>query len=268
MIKQIVHISDLHVRTFLLHEHYHKQLNEFLIDLRPKLKGFTYDEIRIVLTGDVVHQKINISNEQVVLVTWFFNELSKIGKLIIIPGNHDFLENNMNRLDTITPIVETLNNPNITYFRDGGMYSDDNINWVVYSLFQHNNRPEFEVEDDKLHIGLFHGPIQGLSTDTGYEFDDTAYDKLNFVGLDLLLCGDIHKRQTFTLPNGGKGIMIGSLIQQNFGETVNHHGYGLYDVDSDEYMFHDVLNESPYLHFKINDIKDIENGEEIFLNLG
>ena len=63
-------------------------------------------------------------------------------------------------------------------------------------------------------------------------------------------------------------IQIGSLIQQNFGETVNHHGYGLYDVESDEYTFHDVLNESPYLHFKINDIKDIENGEEIFLNLG
>ena len=86
--------------------------------------------------------------------------------------------------------------------------------------------------------------------------------------MGLLLCGDIHKRQTFTLPNGGKGIMVGSLIQQNFGESVNHHGYGLYDVESDEYTFHDILNESPYLHFKINDIKDIENGEEIFLNLG
>ncbi len=34
----------------------------------------------------------------------------------------------------------------------------------------------------------------------------------------------------FELPNGGKAVMIGSLIQQNFGETINYHGYGIYDA--------------------------------------
>jgi hypothetical protein len=65
-----------------------------------------------------------------------------------------------------------------------------------------------------------------------------------------------------------KIIQIGSLIQQNFGETIKHHGYGIYDVDSNEYTFHDLKNEQPYLHFKINDIKDIENEKEILLNIG
>ena len=147
------------------------------------------------------------------------------------------------------------------------MYPDDNINWVVYSLYQHNTKPTYEKEDDKLYVGLFHGPIQGLSTDVGYTFED-AYDRLNFVGLDLLLCGDIHKRQTFKLPEGGKAIMIGSMIQQNFGETIKNHGYGIYDVEEDEYKFHDLDNDQPFMHFSISDVKDIENEEEELLNLG
>jgi hypothetical protein len=100
----------------------------------------------------------------------------------------------------------------------------------------------------------------------GFEFD-TAFSPLNFVDLDLLLCGDIHKRQMFKLPGGGKAVMIGSLIQQNFGETVNYHGYGIYDVETDEYQTFEIDNERPFLHFSINDIQDIENGEEELLNV-
>ena len=194
--------------------------------------------------------------------------MSKYGKVVIIPGNHDFLENNTQRLDSITPVVELLNDPTIVYYKDSGVYKDDNINWVVYSLYQHNQRPEFEKSiDGEINVGLFHGPIMGLSTDMGFQFED-AYEQLNFVDLDLLLCGDIHKRQTFTLPSGGKGVMIGSLIQQNFGETVKHHGYGIYDVLTDEYTFYDLPNEQPFLHFTINDIKDIEDEKEQHVNLG
>jgi hypothetical protein len=170
-------------------------------------------------------------------------------------------------MDSITPVVQLLDDPTIVYYKDSGEYMDNNIQWIVYSLYQHNVRPEFTKDETKLTVGLFHGPIMGLSTDLGFEFED-AYDRLNFNNLDLLLCGDIHKRQQFTLPNGGHAIMVGSLIQQNFGETVKHHGYGIYNVETNEYTFHDLPNEQPFLHFSINDIKDIEDGKETHLNLG
>lgn len=267
MIKKIVHISDLHIRTFQLHDMYRRQFRLLVENLKEQVSSYNYDEVRVVITGDIAHQKINISNEQMMLTSWFITQLfEKIGKVIIIPGNHDFLENNTNRLDSITPIVELLDNNNLVYFRDSGVYEDENVNWVVYSLYQHNQRPEFVREDNKLHVGLFHGPIQGLSTDLGFEFEN-AYSPLNFVGLDLLLCGDIHKRQMFSLPNNGKAIMIGSLIQQNFGETVNHHGYGIYDVETNEYQTFDIENEQPFLHFSISDISDIENESEKLLNI-
>jgi DNA repair exonuclease SbcCD nuclease subunit len=272
MVKKVIHIADIHIRTIQLHELYKKQFEKLIEEIREHSakwtsEGIRWDEIRIVIAGDIAHQKINISNEQLLLTSWFLNQLSSYGKTIIIPGNHDFLENNTQRIDSITPIVELLDNKNITYLKDSGVYKDDNINWVVYSLYQHNERPDFKKEDGQFHIGLFHGVIQGMSTDIGYQFED-GYDRLNFVDLDLLLCGDIHKRQQFKLPGGGKGIMVGSLIQQNFGETVKHHGYGIYDIKSDEYTFHDLQNEQPFLHFSIDDITDIENEKEELLNLG
>jgi DNA repair exonuclease SbcCD nuclease subunit len=274
MVKKIIHIADLHIRTIQMHELYKNQFEKLLEEISVNIlewkdENISHDEIRIVIAGDIAHQKINISNEQLLLTSWFLRELTNYGKVVIIPGNHDFLENNTQRMDSITPVVELLNNPHITYLKDSGDYvdTDGNIQWVVYSLYQHNARPEFTKQEGLLTIGLFHGPIMGLSTDMGFEFED-AYDQLNFVDLDLLLCGDIHKRQTFTLPSGGKAVMIGSLIQQNFGETVNHHGYGIYDVETDEYTFHDLQNEQPFLHFNITDIKDIEDGKEELVNAG
>lgn len=272
MIKKIIHIADLHIRTFQMHDLYKEQFNKLLKSIHNELYTDGSEllpyEVRIVIAGDIAHQKINISNEQLILTSQFIKDLTNLGRVVIIPGNHDFLENNVQRLDSVTPIVELLNmDDEIKYYKDSGVYQDSNINWVVYSLYQHNQRPEFTKEDGKLHVGLFHGPIQGLSTDLGFEFED-AYDKLNFVDLDLLLCGDIHKRQMFTLPNGGKAVMIGSLIQQNFGETVKHHGYGIYDVEEDSYGFIDLPNEQPFLHFSISDIKDIENETEELVNVG
>ena len=250
MIKVIIHISDIHIRTNQLHDLYRRQFQIFLDDIKVKLKDFTHDEIRIVITGDIFHQKITISNEQTLLTSWFFSEITKIGRLVIIPGNHDFLENNIQRIDSITPIVELLSNPYINYYKDGGVFTDENIKWVVYSLYQHNEKPKFIKEKGFTYIGLFHDPIQGMSTDLGFIFDN-GYDKLNFVGTDITMCGDIHKREVLELSDGTKIVMIGSFLQTSFGETIKHHGYGLYDVINNNYTFHDLPNEQPYLHFRI-----------------
>lgn len=270
MITKIIHISDLHIRTFSLHDMYRHQFKLVLAEIRKLTEEWEIpaEQIRIVLTGDVFHSKISVSNEQILLAHWFFSKLLKYGKLVIIPGNHDFLENNTNRVDSITPIVEILNDERICYYRDSDVYPDENINWVVYSLYQHNRRPDFtKDEKEKKYFGLFHGPIDGLSTDLGFKFED-GYSRLNFKDLDVVFCGDIHKRQVFKLPDGGKGVMVGSLIQQNFGETIKHHGFGVYDVETDEYDFVDIENPQPFLEFKINDITDIEHERETLVNLG
>jgi DNA repair exonuclease SbcCD nuclease subunit len=174
------------------------------------------------------------------------------------------IESNLERLDTLTPIIDTLKNSNIFYYKNRGVYEDENVNWCVYSLMEHNIQPDIQKSKNK-NIGLFHGPITGLYTDIGYKFED-GFDVSKFKGCDLVLCGDIHKRQVFDIPGGKKAYMIGSTIQQNFGEKVTKHGYGVYDINKDQYDFVDLPNPKPFLKFEITSIDDLINGTEILLN--
>jgi DNA repair exonuclease SbcCD nuclease subunit len=221
---------------------------------------------RIVFTGDLVHSKNQLTPELIEMVRWVLTECATIAPTIIIPGNHDFLTNNTERLDALTPIIDSLNNDNIIYYKDRGIYEDENVSWCVYSQFQGNIPPDINTTTG-FKIGLFHGPISGLKTDLGFDFGDHAYDTDKFNGLDIVLCGDIHKRAVFNIPNGKRGVMIGSLVQQNYGENVNKHGYGIYDIDTDEYKFVDLFNPKPFLKFKITSFDEIENGSEKLVNI-
>lgn len=265
MIKKIFHISDIHVKINKEHNEYEEIFNNVVDSITDNSKELSFHEIRIVITGDIFHNKIVISNEQIVLVTNFLRKLNKIGHIVIIPGNHDFLEKNHSKLDSITPVIVAIDSETIKYHKYGGVYKDENIDWVVYSLYEDNKRPEIKPTNNKL-IGLFHGPISGMSTDINYQFDDDAYDKSIFSDLDLVLCGDIHKRQVFSYGKT-KGIMVGSLIQQNFGENINNHGYCIIDAETLNHEFVEIENNNQYLHFKINDFSTIERNEEKINNL-
>lgn len=258
MIKKLIHFSDLHIRLFKDHDLYKKILNQAFSEWK------TISPDRIVFTGDLVHSKNQMTPELIEFVAWVLNECSKIAKTIIIIGNHDFLENNMSRLDALTPIVESLQNEYIVYYKNRGVYTDQNIDWCVYSLMDHNIPPDIN-KSDNIKIGLFHGPVQGLTTDIGYKFEE-GFSVDKFKGCDLVLCGDIHKRQVFDIPGGKKAYMVGSTVQQNFGETIQKHGYGIYDIENNSYKFVDIENPKPFLSFKIESIEDLENGTERLLN--
>ena len=262
MINKIIHFSDLHIRLFKDHELY----REIMLDAFNQWKKIKPD--RIVFTGDLVHSKNQMTPELVEMIRWVLTECSSICKTILIPGNHDFLENNMSRLDAISPVLDALSDSNIVYYKTRGVHQDENIDWVVYSLYEHNIPPIIELSD-RLKIGLFHGPIIGLKTDVGYEFD-SGFDKNGFDGCDIVLCGDIHKRQIIYLENEQNKkipiIQIGSTIIQNFGEKISNHGYGVYDVKQDKYTTFDLTNKRPFLKFRITSIDDIEKNAEILLN--
>ena len=192
MIKTIVHYSDLHLK---LYKHHQRDKNILKTALNEWKK---INPDRIVFTGDLVHSKNQMTPELIRLLSWWMTETAKICPNVYLIGNHDFLENNQDRLDAITPIVENLNNPNITYYKDMGCYEDDNVLWCVYSLVQENEKPEIS-DTDKIKIGLFHGPIVGLKTDVGFQFEE-GYNAEIFDGCDVVLAGDIH---TDALENSG-----------------------------------------------------------------
>jgi len=188
MIKRLIHFSDLHLKLFKDHDLYREilqlALNEWKT-LRPD---------RIIFTGDLLHSKNQLTPEVIEVASWLLTECAKIAKTVLIAGNHDALINNNDRLDSLTPIISNLNNPNIVYYKDRGIYEDENVSWCVYSQFQGNIPPEIDTATG-FKIGLFHGPINGLKTDLGYSFGEESFDSGKFNGLQIVLCGDIHKRQ-------------------------------------------------------------------------
>lgn len=272
MIKKIVHIADIHIRTLRMHEEYEEIFGLFMDKVKELISGYTRDEVRIVIVGDLVHQKTTISNEQFMVTSSFLAKLNEIAPLIIVAGNHDLLENNKDRMDSITPIVHSLNaaGSKIGYLKKSKCYHDNNVVWCNYSIFEENERPNIEEArekygNDKTYIGLYHAPIVGAKTDIGYEFDEYHTSLEHFEGNDMVLLGDIHKRQSFNY----KGIPIAypsSLIQQGFGETVSKHGFLLWDVETRTFEEHDIPSRYGFYQFKITSLEDLDEGKEIHTN--
>ena len=277
MVRIIFGIADLHIPNFKGIDEYSSNLELLLSDLRKKSKGYEYDEIRIILLGDLIHNKNNISNELIALASSFISELEKIGKVIAIAGNHDLVLNNKSRLDTITTLfqVSKFNNSVFLDYEldfNSGLLEDENIIWSLYSIYKDYQPIEIEAikkdYKDKLFIGLFHGNLQGSTLSNGFS-SENGISTYIFKGCDIVLCGDIHKRQIirkFGIPI----IYSGSLFQQNYGESVTQHGYTIIRINDEnefEHEFVDLETNNGYYLVEISSIEDIDNDTEKLLNL-
>ena len=93
MIKVIYHIADIHIRLFKRHEEYQITLDKLYKKINEDIKKrkLSSDEVRIVIAGDLVHSKNQMTPELVSFVIRLLNDCTNICKTVIILGNHDFL---------------------------------------------------------------------------------------------------------------------------------------------------------------------------------
>lgn len=279
MVKKIIACSDIHIRNLKRMDETFELLGKFIakcikIQYDNKLER---DEMRIVVAGDLFENKISVSNEANIAASWFLTHLSDICDVIVVCGNHDYLANNKNRVDSITPIVSIANNERVRYIDselmfESGYIVDDNIVWCLYSTFDDFNTPdltEFEVDypdNDFVKVGLIHGDINGAVSDTN-RVTDKGLDPNTFSDMDFVIAGHIHKHQEIK-KNGVKIVYCSSLIQQNNGESIHGHGYVVWDTETCEYEFMELENEKyGFFKFRINDINDIEEDKEVLVNL-
>lgn len=273
MVKKIISCSDIHIRNFQRLDEYAEILTIFIEKCKEIASFYEKDEVRIVICGDIIHNKNTISPELISFTSNFIRQLEQIAKVIVIAGNHDLIVNNLSRKDAITSIFETANFSN-SFLLDNileyesGYVIDDNITWAVYSIYDNYMKPNLEDAKkecpDNIIVGLYHGVIVGSSLDNGFVMDG-GIDRGVFDGCDCVMCGDIHKRQVLR-KNGINIVYSGSLIQQTFGETITQHGFTVWDMDNLSYEFIDINTEYGLYSFEINDFNDIENDKEILKN--
>ena len=278
MITKIIACGDIHVPSFKGIDQLKPVLQRF-IDKCEKIvdEEDEPDNVRIVVLGDVFDQKIAITNESVLCVDWFFSELDKICKTIVIAGNHDFLMNNMDRVDSLTPLFEIGKYKNVIYLDrelgyESGIYDDDNVAWCLFSSFDGFATPEIKVHKTAnegkgfTYVGLIHADINGAMTVTNY-LTENGVDPAVFEDCDFVMAGHIHKRQEIK-KNGVRVVYCSSIKQKDFGESVSGHGFVLWDIEDPEeieYKYVDVPNpDGGYYQFAVTDIEDIaEDNEEI-----
>lgn len=275
MVKYIISISDIHVRNFKRIEETQEFLSKLVDFCNEFVKKHNPKEVRIVIAGDLFDQKITVSNESKILLSWLLRRLNEIAFTCVICGNHDYLMNNSSRVCSLTPVFTMSNFNNCKYLDQelgymSGIYEDDNIAWCVYSTFDDFNRPEIETykmeNPEKTLIGVIHADINGAKTDVG-RVTDKGLNAEYFTGLDFVIAGHIHKRQEIK-KNGVKIVYCGSLIQQDMGENLSGHGGVIWDVSEKTWEPFDLdRGEYGFYKFVIDNVEDIDNDNEKILNL-
>lgn len=233
------HLADIHIRNLKRHKEY-KQVFKKLYE---KLSEDTENAI-ILVNGDIVHAKLEMSPELVDLTSDFFVNLTNIMPTIVVIGNHDCNLNNRTRLDALSPIIYNLNIPNLFYLKKSGIYRLADVSFAVMSVFDNpsNYLKADEVPGDTK-IALYHGTVDRSVSENGYVLSNEKVSRKTFDGYDLSLLGDIHKRQylnpehTIAYP--------GSLIQQKHGEDLEH-GYLKWDIKKRKARFIQIPNEYGY----------------------
>jgi len=200
-LKRIYHIADIHIRNIKRH----KEFREVFYAMFDEIKKRGTEDSIIYLAGDIAHAKLEMSPELVKEISWLLTECSNTCTTIMIAGNHDCNMNNADRLDVLTPIVDALKLPNLHYLRDTSVFSYQQCEFGVFSIFDNQaNWPKAEDLNAEIKIALFHGPVDNSTTDVGYVVSSRHFTTDIFDGYHLALLGDIHKRQEMISPKGCK----------------------------------------------------------------
>lgn len=277
-ITKIISCADIHIPSLNGIVEIKETLLKFIGDCKKIVDNEGDPEkVRIVVLGDIFHNKITVTNESIMCANWFFNQLNDICRAIVIAGNHDMLMNNLDRIDSLSSLFEIGKYSNITYLDrelgyKSGCYKDNNVVWTLYSSFDGFSDPMVSAErvkyPDCIFAGLIHADVNGAVSPTGFE-SKNGLDAGIFKDCDFVMAGHIHKRQEIK-KNGVRIVYCSSMEQRDYGESVNGHGYVLWDVsDPDEidYEFKDIPNENRgYYKFLIENLKDIDENKEELIN--
>ena len=245
-LEKIIHISDIHIRTLKRHREY----REVFKTMHNEIERLTTPGTIVVLTGDIVHSKLDMSPELVQILVEFFNAFAI--PTVVILGNHDMNLNNMHRIDAISPVLDVIQNPNIIFIKENGLFE---LGGVVFNHMAVDVAPVEYIRADQFNapykIALHHGAVNTAKTDIGYQITNENVTTELFDGHDITLLGDIHKPAQFL--NDKKTIAYpGSLIQQNHGEALDH-GMLVWDLKTSSAEFIQIHNDYGYVTIEVED---------------
>ncbi len=245
----IIHVADIHIRLTRRHDEYKTVFHKFFEDVYNSPATTA-----VFILGDVVNSKLDLSPECVDLAVDFLRECADLRPTILVIGNHDTNLANRHRMDSLSPVVDALNHPNLFYLKESGLYSFGNICINNYSVFDTPDKymkgtdiPAIYKNQHDYLIATYHGQVDGATTDLGFKLAFPPITIDLFDNHDIVLMGDIHKKQDLQSYdyNTFKPLIhyCGSMIQQKHDEPLNGHGYSFWNLSRRDYSHVEIPNE-------------------------
>lgn len=247
-VEHIYHLSDIHIRLYHRlddeYEHVFQEMYKILGQSQEK-----QENCLIILTGDILHNKNDLSPECILTTLKFLNTLSSYYPTLLIAGNHDTLLNNLNRIDSLSAILVENHQPHLHYLKYSGYYQYGNIVFGVSSLLDNKWMLAQDIsipnQNNIKKVALYHGGVGRFSTNKGFVMEGVPIQK--FDGYDMVMLGDIHLHQY--LDKHKRIAYAGSMIAQNFGETDARHGVLKWHIKTNSSSF--LILDNPYRYCEV-----------------
>lgn len=256
---KIAHLADIQIRLGSRHQEYRQVFQKTYEDLKSEKPK------RIYLAGDINHNKADLSPNGIDLLAEFFQELSKIAPVDVIPGNHDVNLAQLSQGDSLQTIIQLMDNGKVVtnnnkedfegsfyekengkyqvyYYPESGLYNiDEEIVYGHFSCLDDELITIKKKDNSKKYIALYHGAVHGSMNDNGFQNNDpTLYRVSVFNDFDMVMMGDIHEHQSFR--DDHSMAYAGSLIQQGYGEGIEK-GYLIWDINKNRFENKYILND-------------------------
>lgn len=220
------HISDIHIHNLKYHNEQKQVFEKVYEHLRVAKVEYN------ILTGDLFHVKSNVTPEAYQSAAEFLKNLADIAQTHVILGNHDLILSNKNRLDSVSPVIEAINHPNLFFHKHSEecLLIKENITLNIMSIVDEQSEWIPISDPSSINVALYHGSIAGVVTDQNWVMTHGEVDIEKFAGFDYVMLGDIHKANQCLDPEG-RVRYAGSLCQNNFGEE-NDKGFLIWDIES------------------------------------
>lgn len=259
-ITHIFHIADLHIRRGDYHKariaEYRAVFDGFLVEIAEH-EAIKAGTALIIIAGDVFHDKYRIESEGLLLFIDFINRALELAPILVICGNHDYLQDSPEATDLIASVIGAFKGQRVYYLNQTDHYRFGQVGIGLVSIKDTLRTTARSGIVDELppfpsaakfgskitrKIALFHGSISQSALPNECSILG-GYPLEWFKGYEFGIFGDNHKQQLHR--NDELGLLWGypgSLIQQDDGEPTFGHGYILWDIAAGTAKCHHIYN--------------------------
>lgn len=236
--------SDEHLALWLKHNEGNRRLKDGLDTLRKIKLLCKVHKCPSLFLGDLFHKEDGISNKLMSYTLPYLSNLWGSGKFetYAISGNHDQSQYNLidkpspSYIDTFSKTFKGLHCMDFKQ-HDFGEWTISGIPYITHDLGLIETVKNFNTNPKKYNVLMIHTTMPGAKDSDGREVESNL--KLNefekaIIKFDLVLCGHIHKPETYKLMTTDI-VQVGSTKQQRLTDENCDMGYWLlyenYDIE-------------------------------------